>query len=60
MKILEIMIEAILSPFSSLLRLSGVGKNGLSTLAKPLIIIAIAIVITTILILYFYRKEIFS
>lgn len=59
MKIFEIIIEAIFSPFSSLLRLSSMGKNGLSFLAKPLIIIAIAIVITTILILYFYRAAIF-
>ncbi len=60
MKILEIIIEAILSPFSCILRLSGVGKNTLSSLAKPAIIIGISIVITAILILYFYREAIFK
>ncbi|MDE7263456.1 MAG: hypothetical protein K2N64_02175 [Anaeroplasmataceae bacterium] len=59
MKILAIIAEAILSPFSLLMRLSGVGKNFLVSLAKPVIIFLIAVVITTILILYFYRDYIF-
>ncbi|MDE7161670.1 MAG: hypothetical protein K2N65_02800 [Anaeroplasmataceae bacterium] len=59
MKILEIIVEAILSPFSLLLRLSSFGKNFLSSLAKPLYILLIAVAITVILILYFYRDYIF-
>lgn len=59
MKIVEIVIEAILSPFSLLMRLSSVGKNFLSSLAKPLFMFLIAVVITAILILYFYRDFIF-
>lgn len=59
MKILAIIIEAIVSPFSLLMRLSGVGKNFLSSLAKPVIIFLIAVGITAILILYFYREYIF-
>lgn len=59
MKIFETILEAILSPFSLLLRVSGTGKNFLSSLAKPAILLLIAIVITTVLILYFYREYIF-
>ncbi|MCM1131541.1 MAG: hypothetical protein NC310_05695 [Roseburia sp.] len=59
MKILEIILEAVLSPFSSLMRISGIGKNFLSAVAKPVFILLIAVVITTILILYFYRDFIF-
>ncbi|MDE6241796.1 MAG: hypothetical protein K2M08_05160 [Anaeroplasmataceae bacterium] len=59
MKILEIIIEAILSPFSLLMRLSGVGKNFLSSVAKPVFIFLFAAIITAILILYFYRDFIF-
>ncbi|MDE7106403.1 MAG: hypothetical protein K2O22_04475 [Anaeroplasmataceae bacterium] len=59
MKILEIIVEAILSPFSLIMRLAGVGKNFLSFIARPVFIFLIAAVITTILILYFYRDFIF-
>ncbi|MDE6661452.1 MAG: hypothetical protein K2J93_06490 [Anaeroplasmataceae bacterium] len=59
MKILAIIVEAILSPFSLLMRLSGVGKNFLSSVAKPLFILLFAAIITVILILYFYRDFIF-
>ncbi|MBD5390582.1 hypothetical protein HDR67_01100 [bacterium] len=59
MKILTTILEAIISPFSLLMRLSGVGKNIFSTLAKPVFIFSIAVVITIILILYFYRGYIF-
>ena len=59
MKIVEIIIEAILSPFSLLMRISGIGKNFLSAVAKPVFILLIAVAITAILILYFYRDYIF-
>ena len=60
MKIVEVIIEAILSPFSLLMRISGIGKNFLSAVAKPVFILLIAVAITAILILYFYRDFIFS
>lgn len=60
MKIVEVIIEAILSPFSLLMRISGMGKNFLSAVAKPVFILLIAVAITTILILYFYRDFIFN
>lgn len=60
MKIVEVIIEAILSPFSLLMRISGIGKNFLSAVAKPVFILLIAVAITAILILYFYRDVIFS
>ena len=59
MKIFTLILEAILSPFSLLLRVSGNGKNALASLAKPAILLLIAILITVILILYFYRDFIF-
>lgn len=59
MKIMTLILEAILSPFSLLLRISGNGKNVLASLAKPAFLLLIAIAITVILILYFYRDFIF-
>lgn len=59
MKILGVIVEAILSPFSLLMRLSSVGKNFLSSLAKPVFIFLFAAIITAILILYYYRDFIF-
>lgn len=59
MKILSIILEIIVSPFSALMRLCGLGKNFFSSLAKPVFVFLIAIVITIILVLYFYRDYIF-
>lgn len=59
MKILTTIVEAILSPFSLLMRLCGVGKNFFSTLAKPVFVFLIAVAITIILVLYYYRDFIF-
>lgn len=56
---MTLILEAILSPFSLLLRVSGNGKNVFASLAKPAFLLLIAIVITIILILYFYRDFIF-
>lgn len=59
MKIFNLILEIITSPFSFLLKLSGSGKNYLSTFAKPLIIFFVSVLIVIVLILFLYRVEIF-
>ncbi len=60
MKILNLIIEILTSPFSILLKLSGSGKNYFSSFAKPLIIFLISILIVIALVLFFYRMELFQ
>ena len=55
MKIMSLIVEAILSPLSLLLKVSGNGKNPFTSLAKPVFIFLIAIGITAILLVYFYQ-----
>lgn len=59
MKILETIIEIILSPFSFLIKLSE-SKSLLNNYSKTLVILITSIIITALLILYFYRNIIFS
>lgn len=58
MKILETIIEIILSPFSFLIKLSE-SKSFLNNYSKTFVILIISIITTVLLILYFYRDIIF-
>ncbi len=59
MKLLETIIEIILSPFSFLIKLSE-SKFFLNNYSKTFVILIISIITTMLLILYFYRDIIFS
>lgn len=60
MKIVELILEIILSPFTVLLRTNGGNGKLANKLARPVFCILIAIVIVAIFILLAYRREIFN
>lgn len=60
MKIFNTILEILTSPFSFLLKISGTGRNFLSSLAKAFFIFIIALLITLVLVLYYYRDFIFN
>ena len=59
MKILELIVEIILSPFTILLRLNSGNGKLVNKLARPLFCVLIAIVIVTLIVLVAYRRELF-
>lgn len=59
MKILNLILEIITSPFSIILRNSGNGKNYFASWSKVIVIFCVSAIIVTGLILYFYRDVIF-
>jgi len=59
MKVFELILEIILSPYTLLLRISA-GNGKLSNkIARPLFCVLIAIVIVALVALVVYRREIF-
>ncbi|HIT49693.1 MAG TPA: hypothetical protein IAD46_01570 [Candidatus Pelethenecus faecipullorum] len=59
MKIINIVIEIITAPFALLLRLSSNKKNYFSSLAKPVFVFAISLLIVVLIVLFYYRDFIF-
>ena len=58
-KVISFIIELLVSPFILLFRTANVIPNP-NKIVKPLIMMAISIVIVTIVILYLYREVIFQ
>ena len=59
MRILNLIIEIITSPFALLLRSNGISFNT-NKWCKPVIILIIALAIVVVLVLFFYRDFIFK
>ncbi len=59
MKILNIIIEIITAPLYFILRISGVGNKSRSSYAKPLVIFLISLVLVVLIVLFYYREDIF-
>ena len=60
MKILNLIVEILTSPFSFLVRTTHSGRNSFSNYTKPLIILGISAVIVVLFVLYFYSEYIFN
>lgn len=58
MKVINIIIEIITSPFTLLFRTKA--QRNFSKPVKPLIVFAISLVITAALLMLFYYKELFN
>ena len=58
MKVINIIIEIITSPFTLLFRTKA--QRNFSKPVKPLIVLAISLVITAALLMLFYYKELFN
>ena len=60
MKVLNLIIEIITAPFSFILRTSESRKFSLSSIAKPLVILLVSLLIVSLFVLFFYSDVIFS
>ena len=60
MKIFNLILEALISPYWLFIRTTNNGKNFFANYAKPLIVLAISLVVIALLILYFYFDVLFK
>lgn len=60
MRFLSVLLEAITSPFSIVLRNSGGNKNFLSWFTKSVVIFLVSLIIVTLIVLFWYRDQIFG
>lgn len=60
MKTLNIILEIITAPFVFLFKACGSSNKSLNMLSKTIVLFLIAVIITVLLVLFFYRTEIFK
>ena len=60
MKIINFIFEMITAPFALIIRTAEVRKNSISSVAKPIIVFLISLLIVAILVLYYYKDFIFG
>ncbi len=60
MKILNLILEALMSPYWLFIRTTNNSKNFFANYAKPLIVLVISLVVVTLLVIYFYFDVLFK